>query len=162
MDWDDGRVYVGYPRIAQSDVNDSTLSITSLILSNPTPDSYTVNQTQVIGSGSSYHPNFSAFNASVTLAGSSAVFSYLNVPAVKIYDGTVVHIAQEVDISDQDAFTAFVTDTLVQETVGLNVYGRPSLKLGALPSTTVTYNKTVELTGKDASVLSGLHHVYQN
>lgn len=116
-------------------------------MTDPTPNSFRVNQTQVIGTGSSYHPNFSAFNASVGVAGSGAVFAYINVPPLQVYDGTTVHVVQEVELTDQDAFRAFVTASLVQETVGLNIYGRPDLKLGALPTTTVTYNKTVELTG---------------
>jgi hypothetical protein len=145
---------VGYPRIAQSDVDDSTLGITSMVIANPTPHSFHVNQTQVVGTGSSYHPNFSAFNASTGLAGSAAAFAYITVPAMQVYDGTTVNVVQEINLTDPDAFAAFVKASLLQETVELNVYGRPDLKLGGLPTTTVTYNKTVELTGNESSIIS--------
>ncbi|KAJ5758843.1 hypothetical protein N7520_005999 [Penicillium odoratum] len=139
-------VYVGYPKIAQNAINDSTLTISSMVLSDPKPESFVLNQTQVIGSHSSYHPKIFAFNAAVSLLG-AATFATVNVPEVKSKNGAVVDISQTLDLSDADAFADFCTTAMVSEDLSLNIYGKPKLQQGSLPKVTVTYNKTVEMKG---------------
>ncbi|KAF9252500.1 hypothetical protein LCP9604111_26 [Penicillium roqueforti] len=140
-------VYVAYPKIAQDAVNDSTLAITEMILSDPTPDSFYLEQRQVLGSKSSYHPQIYAFNSSVSLAGAAAPFAYVTVPAVQSKDGAEIHFEQRVDLTDTDAFADYTTAVMLNEEVSLNIYGRPGLKQGGLPKTTVDYNKTVVMKG---------------
>lgn len=139
---------MGYPKIAQHDVNDSTLDITEMVISDPTPESFQLNQTQVIGSHSSYHPEIYAFDAAVSLAGAAAAFATVRVPGVKSKDGAVVEVAQKVDLSDADAFGDYAKAVMLNEEVSLNIYGKPGLKEGSLPKTTVTYDKTVTMKGK--------------
>ncbi|KAJ5103916.1 hypothetical protein N7532_004445 [Penicillium argentinense] len=140
-------IYVGYPKIAQRDVNDSTLDITSMVISDPTPDSFQLNQTQVIGSDSSYHPQIYAFNAAVSLAGAAAPFTTVRVPGVKSEDGAEIEVVQKVDLSDVDAFGDYAKAVMLNEEVSLNIYGEPELRQGSLPKTKVTYNKTVTMKG---------------
>lgn len=140
-------IYVGYPKIAQHDVNDSTLNITEMVISDPTPSSFQLNQTQVIGSHSSYHPEIYAFDAAVSLAGASAAFATVRVPGVKSKDGAVVEVGQLVELSDKDAFGDYAKAVMLNEEVSLNIYGKPGLKEGSLPKTTVTYDKTVTMKG---------------
>lgn len=140
-------IYVAYPKIAQDAVNDSTLKITEMVLSDPTPESFHLEQSQVLGSDSSYHPQIYAFNSSVSLAGAADPFAYINVPAVKSKDGAEIHLEQNVDLADASAFGDFTTAVVLNEEVSLNIYGRPELKQGGLPKTTVTYNKTVVMKG---------------
>ncbi|KAJ5510138.1 hypothetical protein N7453_002241 [Penicillium expansum] len=139
-------VYVAYPKIAQSAVNDSTLNITEMILSNPTPESFHLEQRQVLGSKSSYHPQIYAFDSEVSLAG-EAPFAHVTVPAVKSKDGAVIHFEQNVALTNATAFADYTTAVMLNEEVSLNIYGRPGLKQGGLPKTTVTYNKTVVMKG---------------
>lgn len=139
-------VYVAYPKIAQSAVNDSTLDITEMILSNPTPESFHLEQRQVLGSKSSYHPQIYAFDSEVSLAG-EAPFAHVTVPAVKSKDGAVIHFEQNVALTNATAFADYTTAVMLNEEVSLNIYGRPGLKQGGLPKTTVTYNKTVVMKG---------------
>lgn len=139
---------MGYPKIAQHDVNDSTLDITEMVISDPTPDSFQLNQTQVIGSHSSYHPEIYAFDAAVSLAGAAAPFATVRVPGVKSKDGAEVEVSQAVDLSDADAFGDYAKAVMLNEEVSLNIYGKPGLKEGSLPKTTVTYDKTVTMKGK--------------
>ncbi|KAJ5754017.1 uncharacterized protein N7511_008170 [Penicillium nucicola] len=140
-------VYVAYPKIAQDAVNDSTLNITEMVISNPTPDSFQLNQTQVLGSKSPYHPHIYEFDAAVSLAGAAAPFTTVRVPGVKSVDGVQIHVDQMVDLSDTAAFGDYATAVMLNEQVELNIYGTPGLKQGALPKTTVTYNKTVVMKG---------------
>ncbi|EKV19075.1 pre-mrna processing factor 4-like protein [Penicillium digitatum] len=140
-------VYVAYPKIAQDAVNDSTLAITDMILSNPTPKSFHLQQRQVLGSHSLYHPHLYAFDSEVSLAGAADPFAHVTVPAVKSKDGAVIHIEQKVDLTDASAFGDFSTAVMLNEEVSWKIYGRPGLKQGGLPKTTVTYNKTVVMKG---------------
>lgn len=123
-------IYVGYPKIAQDAVNDSTLDIKQMVISDPTPDSFHLNQTQVLGSKSSYHPQIYAFDAVVSLAGAAAPFASVTVPGVKSEDGAEIHVQQDVALSDSDAFGDFATAVMLNEEVELNIYGRPGLKEG--------------------------------
>lgn len=138
---------MAYPKIAQDDVNDSTLNITSMIISNPMPDSFSLEQTQVIGSHSSFHPQIYAFDAAVSLLGAAVPFVTVHVPGVKSKDGAELVVQQTVDLSDASAFGDYATAVMLNEEVSLNIYGKPGLKEGGLPKTTVTYNKTVTMKG---------------
>lgn len=142
------RVYVGYPRIAQGDVNDSSLTITQMTITDPAPDSLHLNQSQVIGSRSRYHPWFDEFDANVTLLGSATPFAVLQIPRVQSKDGTVVRIDQRLQLGNVSAFGEYARAVMLNEEVTLNVYGRPKLREGKLPKITVTYNKTVTMKGK--------------
>jgi len=140
-------VYVAYPKIAQSDVSDSTLSISSMILSNPTPEGFHLNQVQTIGSHSTYHPQIYAFDAAVSLVGAAAAFATVHVPGVKSKDGAEIEISQDVDLSDATAFGDYATAIMVNKEIEMNIYGKPKLKEGGLPKVTVTYDKTVTMKG---------------
>ncbi|KAJ9327833.1 hypothetical protein DTO027B5_3632 [Paecilomyces variotii] len=138
-------VYVGYPHIAQHDISDSTLNITQLMISNPTPDSFDLHQTQTLGTNSSYHPWIYSFNSTVSLAGASAPFAFIPVPKVKSKNGAEIVIDDRVQLANVSAFSDFCKATMLNEEVSLNVYGKPELKEGGLPKTKVTYNKTVTM-----------------
>ncbi|KAJ5780341.1 hypothetical protein N7457_005501 [Penicillium paradoxum] len=140
-------VYVGYPRIAQDAVNDSTLEIKEMIVSDPTPESIQLEQFQIIGTDSPFHPKIYEFDAEVSLSGASTPFGTVVVPAVKSKDGAEVHVEQKLDLTDVDAFGEYNKAVMLNEEFSMNVYGKPGLKQGALPKTTVTYNKTVTMKG---------------
>ncbi|WEW58791.1 hypothetical protein PRK78_004259 [Emydomyces testavorans] len=140
-------IFVGYPNIAQRDVNRSTLNITKMEITDPGPDSFHIKLAQVIGSKSKFHPTLDPFNADVSLRGSSEPFLKLNVPAVKAVDGAASEIDQDVTIPQGDAFTQYSLAVMKQETVEMIIYGKTKLKEGSLPKTTVTYNKTASMKG---------------
>lgn len=138
---------MAYPRIAQSDVNDSTLNITSMTIANPTPTSFHLIQKQVLGTHSIFHPKIYSFLASVSLLGAANAFTSVEVPEVKANDGAAIDVDQVVDLSNAGAFGDFATAVMLNEEVKLNIYGRPVLQQGSLPKTTVNYNKTVTMKG---------------
>jgi hypothetical protein len=117
-----------------------------MIISDPTPESFHLEQRQVLGSDSPYHPKIYKFNSAVSLAGADP-FAYVEVPEVKSKDGAEIHFAQKVDLTDAAAFGDYTTAVMLNEEVSLNIYGRPDLKQGGLPKVTVDYNKTVVMKG---------------
>ncbi|KAL5332785.1 hypothetical protein BJX70DRAFT_99691 [Aspergillus crustosus] len=139
-------VYVGYPNIAQDDINDSSLNIESMEISNPAPDGFQLKQRQVIGTDSIFHPKIFSFDAEVSLVGSPP-FATVTVPQIKANDGVEVIIDQWLDFTDADAFAGFSTAVMLSEEFQLNVYGEPRLKQGALPTVDIDYNKTVTMKG---------------
>ncbi|KAH8700683.1 hypothetical protein BGW36DRAFT_357336 [Talaromyces proteolyticus] len=140
-------VYVGYPRIAQNDVNDSTLNVTQLVFSDPAPNTIHVNQTQVLGNKAIYHPKIFAFNASLGLAGAAAPVAYVMVPQIQAEDGAIINVDTTLQLYNLDATTEFTKAVLTSETFYLNIYGKPELKEMVLPTSQVTFNKTVPMKG---------------
>ncbi|KAI4266144.1 MAG: hypothetical protein LQ337_008883 [Flavoplaca oasis] len=141
-------VYVAFPHIAQNGINDSTLEIQSLTLSNPTPNSFHLQQTAKLTNHNRYHPRLDAFNASLSVGGAEAKpYAYIELPAVHATETTYTNIDQEVQITDMDAFIDYNTQLLTQESVDLVVKGRTKLHEGRLPATTVDFEKTITMKG---------------
>ncbi|KAL8875591.1 MAG: hypothetical protein Q9198_006072, partial [Flavoplaca austrocitrina] len=139
-------VYVAFPRIAQNGINDSTLEIESLTLSNPNPNSFHLQQTAKLTNHNRYHPRLDAFNASLSVGGAeNKPYAYIELPAVHATETTYTNIDQEVQITDMDAFIDYNTQLLTQESVDLVVKGRTKLHEGRLPATTVDYEKTITM-----------------
>ncbi|KAL4982827.1 hypothetical protein BDW68DRAFT_170119 [Aspergillus falconensis] len=139
-------VYVGYPNIAQHDIDDSTLTVESMQISDPARDGFHLTQRQVIGSDSMFHPKIFEFDADVSLLG-SPVFATVKVPQVKADDGAVVTVDQWLNLTDAGAFGDFATAVMMSNEFDLNIYGEPRLKQGGLPTIDVDYNKTVTMKG---------------
>lgn len=119
-----------------------------MVISDPTPDSFRLKQSQMVYTDSAFHPKIYAFDAAVSLLGSAVPFTTVRVPTVKSKDGAGVEVAQVVELSDVDAFADYAKAVMMNKEVSLNIYGRPLLQEGKLPKTTVTYNKTVTMKGK--------------
>ncbi|KAI9828748.1 MAG: hypothetical protein M1832_001853 [Thelocarpon impressellum] len=143
-------VYGAYPRIAQDDVNKSTLSVEAMVLTDPTPTSFRLHQEQTLRSGSMFHPLLDAFNASLFLESSLPdikPFAQVLVPSLTALAVAPVVIDQVVEITDMAIFTEFTKLTLKSETFRLGVRGRPVLHQGKLPAKQVDYNQVIELKG---------------
>ncbi|KAL8898593.1 MAG: hypothetical protein Q9207_006626, partial [Kuettlingeria erythrocarpa] len=116
------RIYVAFPRISQDGVNDSTLEIQSLTLSNPTPTSFHLEQDALLTNHNKYHPRLDAFNASLSVgggAGEDKPYAYVQLPAVHATETTTTHVDQDVQITDMDAFVDYNTQLLTKESVDL-------------------------------------------
>lgn len=144
------RIYIGYPRLVQKEVSASSLHITEMRISNPSPSSFTLHQTQVIGSHSSFHPQIDSFEASVSLLGAAVPFSRVQVSAVKTSDGAVVEIDQVLELGNGSAFGEFVRAFMMSDVVELEISGKPSLKQGGLPRIQVEYDKVVSMKGQES------------
>jgi hypothetical protein len=140
--------------MAQQDVNRSTLTIKSLEIRDPAPNSFHIQLTQVIGTKSMFHPILDAFNATVSMVGSSVPFAYLQTPRVHAVDGEQGTIDQRVVLPSVDAFTAFSMAVMLKDKVDISVLGKTGLKLGSLQKVTVNYNHTTTLTGRFSVVVT--------
>ncbi|KAL2846487.1 hypothetical protein BJX68DRAFT_268577 [Aspergillus pseudodeflectus] len=140
-------VYVGYPRIAQDAINSSTLNVTSMEITSPTPSGFHLHQLQVLGTDSIFHPKLYKFNAAVRFPGDMDPMMNITVPTLKANDGTTIEVVQDVTLLDSDAFAEFTKAMMLQEEVSLNIYGKPKLKQAGLHTITVTYNKTITMKG---------------
>ncbi|MCJ1284287.1 hypothetical protein MMC26_003618 [Xylographa opegraphella] len=139
-------VYVGFPHITQSGIDNSTLNITSVSIANPTESSFFINQASLITSSSAYHPQLDAFNASLSLLG-QAPYAYVTIPAIHATATATADVNQVVQIANLSAFAAFTTALLNNETVALEVSGTTALHEMAFPETSVAYKKSVQLSG---------------
>lgn len=118
------------------------------MFSDPTPDTIHVNQTQVLGNKETYHPKIYSFNASLGLAGAAEPVSYATVPETASNDGQIIIVDDTLQLRNLDAATEFAKTVLGSDTWELAVYGRPQLREMVLPKSTVTFNKTIKMTGR--------------
>ncbi|KAL8671486.1 MAG: hypothetical protein Q9168_004021, partial [Polycauliona sp. 1 TL-2023] len=116
-------VYVAFPRIAQHGIDGSTLEIQSLILSDPRPTSFHLQQSAKLTNHNRYHPRLDAFNASLSVGGGDAEedrpYAYIEIPAVHATETTVTEIDQDVQITDMDAFIEYDKQLLTRESVDM-------------------------------------------
>ena len=139
-------VYVVFPKIAQDGVNSSTLDIQSLIITNPTNQSFHLHQTNIVKSTSKYHPQLDQFNASLSLEGSDP-YADISIPPVHATGTATSTIDQDVQITNLDRFTEYSIALLNSEQVNLTVHGRTGLHEMRFPTTTVNYDKVVAMNG---------------
>jgi hypothetical protein len=133
--------------MAQESIDESTLEILSMELTEPRPDGAHLKVSQKIGSDSAFNPWMDAFTADLTLEGSEEVFAQLNVPRFQADDGLVIEFEQDLNLANVGAFTEFSKAIMHNESIQFNVYGETKLKQGALQKVDVTYDKTVTMKG---------------
>ena len=142
------RIYVGFPNIAQDGINDSSLEIQSLIITDPTPSSFHLEQTAIVGSNNSYHPRLDAFNASVGLDGTNTPYAYIELPAIHATKEATSYVNQTVRITNSDAFENYNMQVLGSSEYKVDVKGKTKLHEMRFPTTTVNYNKKATMKGK--------------
>lgn len=97
-------IFVGLPKKAQHEINESTLKVTRQEVTNPTPEGVQLKIDTVIESSSSYHPTIDAFNAALSLEGEEP-FLHIDIPETKSEGQTFITIDQAVKFASTDAFT---------------------------------------------------------
>lgn len=122
-------------------------------LSDPAPDSFSLELDSVLSTTSKYHPKLAAFNGSLHLKDSDTAFAYLDIPEVKAENGTESHVNQRVQIADMTEFTKYTMTVLGTEEFSIYLKGRGGLQQGGLPKTTVNYNKEITMKGKFSFLL---------
>jgi hypothetical protein len=87
------------------------------------------------------------------LVGATAPLATVAIPQSQAEDGAVINVNTDLALNNSDAVTNFTKAVLGTESFELNIYGRPQLKEGPLPTSTVTFNKTVSMNGTFSSLL---------
>lgn len=147
---DQDSIYVGYPRIAQNAVNDAQIQLVSMSIENPTPESVDLSFKQVFNTNSSYHPTLYPFNASFYLLDQqySVPFGSIETTEIRASNGAGTDFPlQRMNISQMDRFTKYVSTTLSSEEFTIALRGHGDLKEGALPKTSITYDKNITMKG---------------
>ena len=138
--------YVAFPRIAQSGISKSVLTVNSLEISNPTSTGFHLKQNSTIVNNTPYHPQLDAFNASLSLHG-GAPYAYIEIPHLHATQQGSNLVDQDVSITDLEAFTAYNVAVLNDESVQVDVVGKTWLHEMDFPDTTVNYNTTTTMKG---------------
>lgn len=96
---------MGVPKRIQSEINKSTIEVTNMEVTNPTPDTVRLKMDNTIRSDSHYHPKLDAFRASLSLDGQEP-FVYMDIPEAKSQKETFVTVDQQVSFESLEKFTA--------------------------------------------------------
>ncbi|UPX11510.1 uncharacterized protein EKO05_0002115 [Ascochyta rabiei] len=147
-------IFIGLPKKAQHEINDSTLEVTNMEVTDPSPDSVHLKIENVIRSDSSYHPRIETFRAGLSLEGQEP-FIYINIPEAKSESETFITVEQDVTFNSADAFAAYTKAVLSSEELTIDLNGDTTIHTPNLPATDVHYNK--KITMKGLNHLSGLN-----
>lgn len=148
-------IYVGYPNIAQSDIKSTSVTVDGISLTDPTVNSFVFGLNSTLRPTTNYRPDLYSFNMTLALAGAASPFITVEVPQLHITKPTSLNISnQRVTIESQSAWQDFLVAAFANETYGIHSQGKPNLKLGALPTDSVTFDKTIYVPG-----LNGLRNI---
>lgn len=140
-------IYVGFPKIAQDQVNSATASIATIKLTNPTPNSFHVVQDGFSDSTSSFHPYLDSFNVSLSILGAASSYAMITLPGLTSDAHVPVHVDQDVQILDVQAYADYNVKVLTSESFTQRINGTTTVHQPGLPATSVSYDKTVTMKG---------------
>lgn len=123
------------------------MEITNLVVINPTPNSIHLVQDAISRSTSPYHPWLDPFNVSIGLLGAPA-YGIVGLPGLTSGDHVPVHIEQDVQLIDPDAFADYNVALITSQSIQQTITGSTWLHEGSLPATDVSYNKQPTIVGR--------------
>jgi hypothetical protein len=138
------------PKIAQSDVNDSSLEIFTLSFMDPTPHSITLTLAAAINSPSMYTPTLDPFTADLWLLTNNtfgtAPFVSIDLPEIHIMHpiSNVSSAHQVIPVLAIDELTDYAIALLTQEVVVTAMTGTTKLHEGKLPTVSINYNSSTK------------------
>ncbi|KAH7317912.1 hypothetical protein BKA65DRAFT_109925 [Rhexocercosporidium sp. MPI-PUGE-AT-0058] len=140
-------VYVGMPKIAQHQVDDSSLEFREGFFLNPTADSVQVTQNAILHNPSTFTPTLDAFPADLFLVtnGTYAAVSMLTLPMPGIHARKATNASienQVIHINDLDALGDYAVAVMNNENITTALVGRTKLHLGKLPTQKIKFNST--------------------
>lgn len=140
-------LYAVYPQIAQSNLNNaSSLTVTELVLSNPSATGFHLFQNATVFNNAPYHPQLDAFNATLALKGGKP-YASIEIGHLHAEPTTVTVVDQDVIITDLDAFTTYNQAVLNQDSVELAIDGKTTMHEMAFPATVIDYKKMTSMKG---------------
>jgi len=141
------------PKIAQKDVDRSSLEVTQIQFLEPTSDSLVVTQEAILHSPSKFTPTLDAFDAGSYLVvnGTWAAEPMVYLPFPELHalhpKSTARIENKRVQIKNLDRVTDYAIAVLTQEEVTNGLAGKTKLHLGKLPTVNVRYNTTTTYKG---------------
>ena len=123
-----------------------------MIFTDPTPQSFHLEQTAIIGNHNRYHPQLDAFNASLSIDGPNVKpYAYVELPAIHATEKAISYINQTVSIVDMEQWINYSMLVVNSEQVKVAVRGRTDLHEMKNPVTTVDYHKVATMKGSSGA-----------
>ncbi|KAK0111713.1 hypothetical protein ONS95_002056 [Cadophora gregata] len=140
-------VYVGMPRIAQHQVDDSSLEFREAYFLNPTADTVEITQKAILHNPSTFTPTLDPFPADLFLVtnGIYSSVSMLTLPMPGIHAKKATNTSidnQVVKVNSLDALGDYAVGVMTQENITTALVGRTKLHLGKLPVQKIKFNST--------------------
>jgi hypothetical protein len=141
------------PKIAQKEIDESTLSFSSIAFTNPAVDHLTLAAGAVQHSSSIFTPTVDPFNVTMHLVtnGTTSPDSITQIAMPRIHahhpDTIITVDPQQVPIIDFDQVTDFAIALLNQPNVTVRMAGYTNLHEGALPVIPIKYNSSLTFLG---------------
>lgn len=141
------------PKIAQQNVDDSSLEFTTFKFLDPTMETVSLTQQGILHNPAIFTPTLDSFLADSFLVtnGTFGAAPIIKVQMPKIHGlhpkSNAGVVDQQVQIVDIDQLTAFATAVISQEYLETALVGRTNLHLGALPTVKINYNSTSRYKG---------------
>lgn len=136
----------------QHKVDDSTLHVDAIRVTNPKTDQVTISIDSWVEASDSIHATIDAFEADMYLEDKlpHTPFAKLQMPQTKT-GISIVNITQDINIGDEkyrQAFVDYNIALLSSETVKMTVEGRTHVRVKGLRAEEVSFKKTIELKGQ--------------
>ncbi|KAF2750711.1 hypothetical protein M011DRAFT_455725 [Sporormia fimetaria CBS 119925] len=163
-------IYVAIPKKAQSDLNKSTLEVTSQEVTNPTPDGFKLRIVSTARSSSKFHPIIEGFPAALSLKDKEP-FLRVDVPEVKANAETEIIIEMDKKIDDMERFTEYTMTVMGSEEFEVYMDGKTKIRQSGLSAIDVDYNKVIKMKGlnhlsglkiSDVKILSGKAEILED
>ncbi|KAI1376353.1 hypothetical protein F4677DRAFT_89314 [Hypoxylon crocopeplum] len=143
-------ILVAVPRMAQSKLDEATLSIDGIIITNVQTNSLNMAINSTITTDGSTHATIDSFEGTMYLADVNPplAFARINFPETTSDALQTVNVSQQIPISDQNAFTTFNTYLIQRESVSVLINGDTYVHVSGISRAySVTFSKTVSLKG---------------
>lgn len=140
-------IFIAIPKIAQSRVNQATLTIQGITLSQTQATNFTLAINSTIEADDSIHAVIDPFEGVMYLEdwAPQTPFARINFPSVTSAAKSAVNITQFTQILDLNAFTVFNTWFIQNETIRVTVEGDSQLRVsGVNRKYPVHFKKTLE------------------
>ncbi|KAH8893825.1 hypothetical protein GQ53DRAFT_745281 [Thozetella sp. PMI_491] len=143
-------IFVAIPKIAQSKLDEATLTIDGIVVTNTKSDSLTMAINSTIHTDGSVKANIDGFLGDMYLEDllPHTPFAQISFPATTSDALQVVNVSQPLPITNMEAFTNFNTWLLHNTTLRVTVSGSTNIRVnGIAKSYPVTFLKTIEMPG---------------
>ncbi|KAF3913351.1 hypothetical protein ABW20_dc0105147 [Dactylellina cionopaga] len=146
-----GIIFGAIPAIAQSSVNDSTLQVDGIAITNPSNEKFTLDMNSTAHSHSPVSAHFSpqTFEMYLPPANGEQIvpFMTLSVGELQIKETITINVTgAETKILDQAGYNSFSAQVLNSQSLTLGIRSNPQVNVGSIKFH-VDYKKTVELKG---------------
>ncbi|KAF3914511.1 hypothetical protein AA313_de0207865 [Arthrobotrys entomopaga] len=146
-----GIIFGAIPKIAQDSVNDSTITVDGIALTNPSNTEFTISMNSTAHSHSPVSAHFSPQTFEMFLPPTEGqqpvTFMKLSIGELQIQDVMTINVSNVItQILNNDAYNDFSAQVLNNESMELGIKSNPEVNVGSIKFH-VDYQKTVTLKG---------------